>query len=158
MRRQERLNPPQKHNQAYIQTDARIKAAYLEIMNKEKRMPSQEEIAAVLKMSVSTISLHLNAIDLTEIIKPFKIFGTDVLNGLREKALSGSPEAIKLFFYLIFEWTEKREVNVKADVKAEVKGKVEVKHKLSPKIAKMLGDAIAEEKEEVRLKKLKDDS
>ena len=142
------------HNAAYMKNDAIIQAEYMKVVKNENRMPSQVEISKACKLSPQTINAHLNNIDLKELVQPFKLFGSSVLKGLKDKAEEGDSAAARLYFFLVFDKVERKEV--KAEVKADVKVKsnVEVKHKLSPKIAKMLGDALVEEKEEARLKAL----
>lgn len=142
---------PRMHNAAYYKNDAIIRAEYTRVLKQTHHMPTQAQIAEKCGVTEKTVNTHLNAINFNDLIKPFKLFGSDVLQGLKEKAESGDAAASRLYFFLVFDKVERKEI--KADVKADVKvkGKLEVKHKLSPKIAKMLGDALADEKEEQRL-------
>lgn len=145
-----------KHNKTFYLNRELIKAEYLRILKTERRMPSQLEVGKNIGLTQTTISMHLNSIDITELVDPFKFYGDSVLMGLMERAQGGDGPAAKLFFNIVYDWAEKREI--KADVKADVKVKGEVKHKLSPKVAKMLGDALADEAEEARLEALSKDN
>lgn len=125
----------------------------MQVLKETGTMPTQQKVAEITGLTQKTIWTHLDAIDLREVVRPFKIWSDDVLNALKDKAASGDPMAIRLYFMLTFDWSEKHEV--KADIKAIVKGKLEVKHKLSPKVAKILGDALSDEVEEQRLNSIK---
>lgn len=143
-----------KHNKKYFENEALIKAAYIKVLKEQKRMPTQIEVGKMCSIHTETVRLHLKAIDITELIEPFKLMGSNVLQGLTDKAEAGDAAAARLFFFLVFDKVERKEI--KADVRADVKvkGKMEVTHKLSPKVAKILGDALADEAEEARLKSL----
>ena len=96
----------------YILTDQKIKNAYVDIIKAEKRIPTQEKVAKLCGISRDTVSRHLNRIDLAELVQPFRIFGNDVLMGLRNKAITGDVQAAKLFFMLIYDWNEKTALDV----------------------------------------------
>ena len=133
------------HNKAYYANDVAIKKVYVDILKKEHRMASQREVSEILGLSTNTLSTHMRAFDLSQIVNPFKIFGSDVLVGLQERAEGGDAAAARLFFMLVFDWSEKHEIKAKVDatVKAKVKGDVKVN--VSPRIAKAIGDLLAEE-------------
>jgi hypothetical protein len=137
-------------NKTYYKNDLMIKKAYMQVLKKTGTMPTQQKVAEITGLTQKTVWQHLDAIDLREVVRPFKVWSDDVLNALKDKSLEGDYQAIRLYFMLTYDWSEKHEV--KADV--NVKGKLEVKHKLSPKVAKILGDALADEKEEARLNAL----
>lgn len=101
----------------YIATDNRIKEAYRSILETEKRMPSQSEIAKIVRVSRETVNKHLNGIDLSKIVQPFKIFGNEVLFGLSKKASEGDVQAAKLFFMLIYDWSEKQKIEHEGELK-----------------------------------------
>lgn len=101
----------------YAQVDRAIKNAYVTIIQKEKRMPSQGEIAQICKINEKTVRRHLDNITLAEIGQPFKIFGEDVLLGLRDKAIKGDAQAAKLLFMILFDWSEKQQIEHKGDLK-----------------------------------------
>jgi predicted transcriptional regulator len=134
-----------KHNKVFYQNHELIKAEYLRILKTERRMPSQREVGKNLGITQTTISMHLNSIDLTELIDPFKFYGDSVLIALMEKAEAGSEPAVKLFFNIIYDWAEKKQIN--ADVNAEVVVKADLKLNLSDKKAKLVADILALEDE-----------
>ena len=101
----------------YIATDEKIKNMYLSIIKEEKRLPSQTEVADRCHLARQTVNEHLNKIDLTELTRPFKVFGSHVLMGLGKKAMGGDAQAAKLYFALIFEWSEKTEHKVEGGIK-----------------------------------------
>ena len=100
----------------YIATDERIKEAYKDYISTHNKMPTQQEIADMIGISRKTVNVHLNNIDLHDIIQPFKIFSENVLMGLRNKAVKGDAQAAKLFFMLVHDWSEKHEHKVDGDV------------------------------------------
>lgn len=133
-------------NEAYRANDALIRAEYTRALRETHFMPTQAEVAKACGVTEKTVNTHLHAVNLNEIIPPFKVFGTDILRGLAEKAEAGDAAAARLFFFLVFDKVERKEI--KAEVKATVKGKLDMKVKVPPKIAKLVGDALA--REEVR--------
>lgn len=129
------------HNKLFYQNHELIKAEYLRILKEERRMPSQLEVGKNLGITQTTISMHLNSIDLTELIDPFKFFGDSVLVSLMERAEAGSEPAAKLFFNIIYDWAEKKQVTADVEVNAVVTG--DIKLKLSDKKAKLIADVLA---------------
>jgi hypothetical protein len=106
----------------YALLDQKIKNAYIEEIKKEKgQIPSEAHIAEICGTTQATVSKHLSNTNLDELIRPFKIFGNDVLLGLRNRASKGDAQAAKLFFALVFDWNEKQEIKGELKVKAEVK-------------------------------------
>lgn len=101
----------------YILTDERIKEAYIDYIKTHERMPTQQRVADICNISRKTVNVHLNNIDLHEIIQPFKIFGGNVLMGLRNKASKGDAQAAKLFFMLVYDYSEKQEHKIDSSVK-----------------------------------------
>jgi hypothetical protein len=90
-----------------------------------------------------TVRLHLKAIDINDLIEPFKLMGSNVLQGLTERAEAGDAAAARLFFFLIFDKVERKEI--KADVNANVKANVKATVKIPDHIAKRIGDEMAKE-------------
>jgi hypothetical protein len=131
------------HNSRYFENDALIKKAYIKVLEEQKRMPTLIEVGVICSLSSETVRQHLNAINLNELIEPFKLFGSDVLAGLKAKAESGDAQAAKLFFFLIFDKVERKEI--KADIKADINAKVKVSVKIPDAIAKRIGDELAKE-------------
>jgi predicted transcriptional regulator len=103
----------------YARVDRAIKNAYVSILQEEKRMPTQQEVANICEIAEKTVRRHLDNITLADIGQPFKIFGEDVLYGLCEKAKTGDAQAAKLLFALLFDWTEKTEQKITGDIKLE---------------------------------------
>ncbi|MBE9594204.1 MAG: hypothetical protein IMF19_12100 [Proteobacteria bacterium] len=102
--------------------DQKIKNAYIEEIKKAKgQIPSEAYIAEICGTTQATVSKHLMSTNLDELICPFKIFGNDVLLGLRNRASKGDAQAAKLFFALVFDWNEKQEIKGELKLKAEVK-------------------------------------
>ena len=146
------------HNADWRKNDALIRAEYTRALKETHRMPTQAKVAEVCGLTEKTVNTHLHAVDFNELIKPFKLFGSNVLQGLAEKAEAGDAAASRLFFFLVFDKVERKEIKAEVNAAVKVKGKIEVKHNLSPKVAKILGDALADEKEEQRLKALSKDN
>ena len=111
------------HNKRYIGNDLKIKEAIVAFLKVENRMPTQEEVAKKIGVTRITVNKHLQNIKLSDLVEPFKIFGDDVLVGLRDKAAMGDERAAKLFFKLVFDWAEKHEL--KAELGGDLVFKVE---------------------------------
>jgi DNA-binding transcriptional regulator YhcF (GntR family) len=105
----------------WILTNERIKKAYKDIIETEKRMPTQQEVADKCDISVKTIERHLKKINLQDLVQPFRLFGNEVLAGLMKKASKGDAQAAKLFFMLIYDWSEKTEQKLTGDIRIEFK-------------------------------------
>lgn len=133
-----------KHNKLYFKNRENIKKAYMDYLEKYGLMPSQSTVAESTGLTQTTVSMHLKNTNLSEITAQFKLMGESVLIGLQRRASEGDAAAAKLFMFLVFDKTERQELKV--DVDANVRGDVKTTVKISPKMAKMLGDAIAEEK------------
>jgi hypothetical protein len=131
------------HNSRYFENDALIKIAYMKVLDEQKRMPTLIEVGKMCSLSSETVRQHLNAINLDEIIEPFNLLGSNVLQGLSERAKAGDAAAARLFFFLVFDKVERKEI--KADIKADINAKVKVTVKIPDAIAKRIGDELAKE-------------
>ena len=118
-----------KKQRDYQQTEEMIKKAYMDTIKTEKRMPSQGEVAKIVGVTRKTVNYHLNSIDLSKLVQPYRLFGNEVLTGLMKKASAGDTQAAKLFFMLIYDWSEKQEIEHKGEIKTviEVRYEDEVK-------------------------------
>ena len=105
----------------FLLLNQRIKDAYRDYIKEHKQIPTQTQVAEICDVSQITVSRHFTKIDLSEIVKPFKIFGDDILMGLRVKAMKGDAAAAKLYFMLVYDWSEKQEIKGELKLKAEVK-------------------------------------
>jgi hypothetical protein len=127
------------HNKRYFENEALIKAAYMKVLKEQKCMPTLIEVGEMCHISSETVRQHLKDIDINDLIEPFKLMGSNVLQGLTERAEAGDAAAARLFFFLIFDKVERKEI--KADVNANVKATV----KIPDAIAKRIGDEMAKE-------------
>lgn len=103
----------------FILLNQKIKDAYIEYIKLHKQIPTQTQVAKICGVTQVTVSKHFTKIDLNELVQPFKIFGDDILMGLRYKASKGDAQAAKLFFMLVYDWSEKMEHKVIGDIKLE---------------------------------------
>ena len=108
----------------YILMDERIKKAYKDIIKAQKRIPTQQEVAKKCDISAKTVERHLKRINLRDLIQPFRVFGNEVLIGLFKKAAEGDVQAIKLYFMLIYDWSEKTEQKIDTELKIIVESKL----------------------------------
>ena len=138
-----KAKPTGGHNADWRKNDALIRAEYTRALKETHRMPTQAKVAEICGLTEKTVNTHLHAVDFNELIKPFKLYGSDVLVGLKEKAENGDPAAIRLYMFLVFDKVERKELTAK--VEATVKGKLDVKVKVPSKIAKLVGDALAKD-------------
>ena len=93
----------------FILLNQQIKDAYVDYIKKHKQIPTQTQVAEICGITQVTVSKHFSKINLTDLVQPFKIYGDDVLMGLRAKAVKGDAQAAKLFFMLVYDWNEKTE-------------------------------------------------
>jgi hypothetical protein len=131
------------HNKRYFENEALIKAAYMKVLKEQKRMPTLIEVGEMCHISSETVRQHLKDIDINDLIEPFKLMGSNLLQGLTERAEAGDAAAARLFFFLIFDKVERKEI--KADVNANVKATVKATVKIPDHIAKRIGDEMAKE-------------
>ena len=101
----------------FLLLNQRIKDAYRDYIKQHKQIPTQTQVAEICGVTQVTISKHFTKIDLSEIVRPFKIFGDDILMGLRVKAMKGDAAAAKLYFMLVYDWNEKTEHKVEGGIK-----------------------------------------
>ena len=114
-----------KKQRDYQQTEEAIKKAYLDTVKEKKRMPSQGEVAKIVGVTRKTVNKHLNSIDLSKLVQPYRLFGNEVLTGLMKKASAGDTQAAKLFFMLIYDWNEKQEIEHKGEIKTVIEVRYE---------------------------------
>jgi hypothetical protein len=131
------------HNKRYFENEALIKAAYTKVLKDQKRMPTLIEVGEMCHISSETVRQHLKDIDINDLIEPFKLMGSNVLQGLTERAEAGDAAAARLFFFLIFDKVERKEI--KADVDANVKATVKATVKIPDHIAKRIAEEMAKE-------------
>ena len=112
-------------NTAYKILDEQIKDAYKSIIKAEKRIPTQAEVAKSCGIAERTVTRHLDQINLTNLVHPYRILGDEVLNGLFKEAVGGNVQAMKLYFMLIFDWAEKQEMEHKGEVKTVIEVRYE---------------------------------
>lgn len=105
----------------FLILNQQIKVAYREYIEQHKQIPTQTQIAEICGVTQITVSRHFTKIDLSEIVKPFKIFGDDILMGLRAKAMKGDAAAAKLYFMLVYDWNEKTEHKVDGTIETILK-------------------------------------
>jgi hypothetical protein len=103
----------------FLILNQRIKEAYRDYIKEHKQIPSQTQVAKICDVTQATISKHFTKINLDELVKPFKIFGDDILMGLRAKAMKGDAAAAKLYFMLVYDWQEKTEHKLTGDIKLD---------------------------------------
>jgi hypothetical protein len=103
----------------FLLLNQQIKDAYRGYIQAHKQIPTQTQVAEICGVSQVTVSKHFTKINLNELVQPFKIFGDDILMGLRYKASKGDAQAAKLFFMLVYDWNEKTEHKHTGDIKLE---------------------------------------
>lgn len=111
----------------YALLDQKIKAAYVEHLKQTKEIPTEAYIAKVCNTTQATVSKHLTGIDISDLVQPFKIFGSDVLLGLRNRAVKGDAQAAKLFLALVWGWNEKQEHTIEGTIETVIKVQYEDK-------------------------------
>ena len=112
-------------NASYKMLDEQIRAAYIRIIKAEKRIPSKAEVSKECNVAERTIQRHLEQISLTNLVQPYRILGNEVLSGLFKEAVGGNVSAMKLYFMLIYDWSEKQEIEHKGEIKTVIEVRYE---------------------------------
>ena len=112
-------------NASYKILDERIKAAYTDIIRAEKRIPTQAEVAKRCDIAERTVLRHLEQVNITDLVKPYRILGDTVLSALFKEAVSGNTQAMRLYFMLIFDWSERETMVHEGEVRTTIVVKYE---------------------------------
>ena len=112
-------------NASYKILDEQIRNAYKAIIQSEKRIPSQAEVGKRCNIAERTVKRHLEKITLSDFVQPYKILGNEVLAGLFKEAVGGNVAAVKLYFMLMFEWSERETMVHEGEVRTTIVVKYE---------------------------------
>lgn len=112
-------------NTSYKLVEEQIKNAYKAIIKTEKRIPSRIEVAKKCNITERTVSRHLEQVSLTDLVQPYRVLGDTVLSGLFKEAVGGNVSAMKLYFMLIYDWSEKQEIEHKGEIKTVIEVRYE---------------------------------
>ena len=104
------------NNKTWEQNHQLIQDVYLQLLKKHQKIPTIQKIADESKLSYRTTQKHLKELKLSDITPKAKIRAENVLMGITKKAELGDPSAAKLYFQLIFGWTEKQLVEHSFDM------------------------------------------
>ena len=122
----------QERRKDYQAVDAQIKQTYFKYIKEHNKLPTQSQVAKILGISFPTVNKHLRAYTLEDITPQFKQFAPEVIFGLMNRAMKGESKAAKLFFHLVYDWSEKQDINLHGDLKTD--------NKLTIKIVKVNGN------------------
>ncbi len=93
----------------------------MKYIKEEKEIPTEMQIAKICGTTQATVSRHISETNIEELVRPFKLFGNDVLMGLMNRASKGDAQAAKLFFALVYDWNEKIEHDVEGTIETIIK-------------------------------------
>lgn len=105
-----------------------IGKAFFEIVDQKKRRPTGRELATATGLTEETISRHLRESTLAEVALPYKSMADNVLLKMTQEALKGSYQDRKLYWQIIWKWTERFQVDVKNISKELTKELLELFH------------------------------
>jgi len=105
----------------YLAIDNQIKQTYFTYIKRHNKLPTQQKVAETLGISFSTVNRHLKNHSLNEITPQFKQFAPEVIYGLMNRAIKGESKAAKLFFHLVYDWSETQDINLHGDLKTDNK-------------------------------------
>lgn len=92
----------------YVLNHVKITEAFNNYINEHNRFPSNVELGELTGYSEKTIRKHLADRGLQDYLEPAKLLAGNVLLGLVKRAVdTGSPSATKLYFQLVFGWSDK---------------------------------------------------
>ena len=107
------------HNRTYVKNAAKIVKAYTELFNETGEIPSYRAIAKKAGVSYTTVMNHIRTIKLDNVANSHKLRINPILKALGDKALTGDPQAVKLWMQLAMGWAE----NTKQDISATIENK-----------------------------------
>lgn len=87
----------------------KIMEVYMKLAARKRRAPTIIEIAEASGYRRQTVSEHLEYITLTEVLPSAKLYAHKVINGIAKAAAAGDAAAARLYFQLVFGWTDKSE-------------------------------------------------
>ena len=116
----------EKKRKDYQAVDNQIKQTYFDYIKEHKKLPTQQKVADILSITLRTVNKHLMAYKLEDIVPQFKQFAPEVIFGLMNRAMKGESKAAKLFFHLVYDWSEKQDINLHGDLKTDNKLTIEI--------------------------------
>jgi DNA-binding transcriptional regulator YhcF (GntR family) len=92
-----------------------ISNAAMELLEKEKRVPSNAELARITGLDEHTVSKHIDELTLEKIAKPYRVYAGKVMTGLTAQSAKGDPAAVKLWNQLVMAWKEATSIDLNID-------------------------------------------
>ena len=96
-----------------------IQNAFVDLYKKLGKPPTNPQIAEECQLSVPTVQKHFKDLKLDNITPQLKARATRVLHGIANKGEKGDASCAKLFFQLVFGWSEKTGIDLTGDIKTE---------------------------------------
>ena len=97
-----------KHNNAlWHKNHDKITKVYTRLSKKMLRLPSLRQIAAEADVNLKTAKRHIDAMLLEDITAAAKLSSPNILFAIIKKAEEGDVYAARLYFQLVFGWSEK---------------------------------------------------
>lgn len=102
--------PPRRSD--WVVNDELITATYTRLLFTKVEVPSYEDIAAELKIDVSTVKRHIKEMDMEERLKKFQMATGRVLQNVFKKALGKNPHWARLWMESVEGIGSKKKVEV----------------------------------------------
>lgn len=100
--------------------DELIAAKFSELLLKNQKMPSYEDVAAAMGVSAKTVSRHIKDMDFDARFKKFRAVSDKVMMNLFKQSATGKNHAMmRLWFELVEGLGEKKKIEI-SEVKAPV--------------------------------------
>lgn len=101
------------HNCTWERNHALLTKAYLEHIKEYKTTPTLKQLNEKTGISLPKISAHLKELDIDRLTigSPHRLIGDIILMGLGANGAQGDSAAAKLFFQLVFGFSEKASVD-----------------------------------------------
>jgi hypothetical protein len=102
-----------RHRLDWERNHIKLTHAYLDIVKETKTVPTLKELKEKTGISFNIISKHLREMDLDRLTtaSSHKLLANNIIMGLASKGASGDPFAAKLYFQIMFGFSEKSAVD-----------------------------------------------
>jgi predicted transcriptional regulator len=96
-----------KKNITWDRNQALLQKAYVDLIKRLKRCPTQTEVANEVNLSLKTVKLHVKEMKFKPLDSPMRVLTPDVLAFIYNSAKKGSAQSQKLWVQLLEGWSEK---------------------------------------------------
>ena len=96
-----------------------IAAAFISFMKVNERKPSYRELAKLTKLSLKTISRHIQDLNFNDYVSDLKVLTPNVLMALYKRAKDGKAAEVRLWMMIVEGWKELSNVQHEGRIQIE---------------------------------------